>query len=62
MWDLGCVAASIGFFAVAWGYVEGCWRLGISEAEPLAAGSQQAGAQNGSRDSAPVKAQSREKR
>jgi hypothetical protein len=33
MWDIGCVAASIAFFAIAIGYAMGCDRLGAKEAK-----------------------------
>ena len=31
MWDIGCIAASIGFFAIAVAYVTACERLGSEE-------------------------------
>ena len=31
MWDVGCVAASVLFFAIAIAYVTGCERLGLKE-------------------------------
>jgi hypothetical protein len=31
MWDVGCVAASVLFFAIAIGYTMGCERLGTKE-------------------------------
>jgi len=31
MWDIGCIAASILFFAIAIGYAMGCERLGTKE-------------------------------
>jgi hypothetical protein len=33
MWDLGCVAASVAFFAIAIGYTLGCERLGTRDRE-----------------------------
>jgi len=31
MWDIGCIGASIAFFAIAIFYVVGCDRLGVKE-------------------------------
>ena len=31
MWDIGCIAVSIAFFALAAAYAEGCARLGGKE-------------------------------
>jgi hypothetical protein len=31
MWDLGCVAASVAFFAIAILYIYGCGRLDFTE-------------------------------
>jgi hypothetical protein len=31
MWDVGCVAVSVLFFAIAIAYVAGCERLGAKE-------------------------------
>ena len=31
MWDIGCIAASIAFFAIAVAYVAACERLGTEE-------------------------------
>lgn len=33
MWDIGCVVASVLFFAIAMAYVHGCERLGIKESK-----------------------------
>jgi hypothetical protein len=33
MWDIGCVVASVLFFAIAIGYAMGCDRLGTKEAQ-----------------------------
>ena len=54
MWDVGCVAGSVAFFAIALGYVEGCLRLGAGDAVTMTAGA--------AHTDAPVKTQSREKR
>jgi hypothetical protein len=31
MWDIGCIGASVLFFAIAIGYTMGCSRLGTKE-------------------------------
>jgi hypothetical protein len=33
MWDIGCVVASMLFFAIGIGYAMGCDRLGAKEAK-----------------------------
>jgi hypothetical protein len=33
MWDIGCVGASVLFFAIAIGYAMGCDRLGTKETQ-----------------------------
>jgi len=31
MWDIGCIIASVAFFAIAIGYIIGCSQLGAKE-------------------------------
>lgn len=33
MWDIGCVAASVGFFWLAMAYTRGCGKLGAKESK-----------------------------
>jgi hypothetical protein len=34
MWDIGCVVASVAFFAIAIAYTAGCERLGSKAGKP----------------------------
>ena len=33
MWDVGCLAGSVAFFALAWAYTGACARLGAGTPE-----------------------------